>query len=85
VFRPSHDVPGTIYADTKRRSVVIVVATESFVRAPFDERLGSGQVRELRIVPYEPVGMLTDRIVTCVMVAWALTIFVGMSCLAALI
>ena len=79
------DAIGTVVPDSFRRSLIVLVPGVSLIEAPRQEMRGSGFYREIPIFPCDEIGPSVDRIVTCVMVVWAVSIFVGMSYLAAVI
>ena len=84
--RSPNDFVRAPVADSRRCSIVVGVATRRFIQLPPEERRASGPVDAWFFVDAEDeVPVLLDRIVTCVMVAWAVVIFGGMTYLAAVL
>jgi hypothetical protein len=81
---PGRMVPGTLLHDSARDSVVLVVPMREFLSVAVIERRGCGRCVDVLSADHD-FNAQCDALVTCVMVVWAVTIFVGMGCLAALI
>lgn len=81
---PGRLVPGTLLHDSARDSVVLVVPATDFITFAVVEGRGSGRSVNVLSADHD-FDAQCDALVTCVMVVWAVTIFVGMGCLAALI
>ena len=85
MFERKADPFGAVVPDSFRRSLIVLVPEASFIESPREETRGSGFYREIPLGACDEIGLSVDRIVTCVMVVWAVSIFVGMSYLAAVI
>jgi len=85
MFERSHEISGALLRDSARRSLVVTVPASTFVLLPVAEIRAGGPVREVPLVTPDDLWMSADKIVTCVMVVWAVTIFAGMGFLAAVI
>ncbi|MBV9646439.1 MAG: hypothetical protein JO043_03150 [Candidatus Eremiobacteraeota bacterium] len=83
MFEREADLCGAVIADSFRRSVIVLAPESCFIERAVDERRSCGLIREV-IVPEETLPPV-DRLVTGVMLVWAVSIFVGMSYLAAII
>jgi hypothetical protein len=81
----SHDVWGALLDDSLRGSLVLGLPARAFIQHPPVECRPAGPFEEVVTVMPDEMGIAVDRLVTCVMVAWAVSIFVGMSYLAAII
>jgi hypothetical protein len=81
----SHEVWGTVLCDSQRGSFVLGLPAGAFIQHPPDECRSLGPFEVIATVAQDDIVLAVDRLVTCVMVAWAVTIFVGMSYLAAII
>jgi hypothetical protein len=77
-------VPGALLFDSVRESLVVVVAVHEFIDVAVNERRGSGRAIEVLCADRD-YDSVCDTFVTCVMVVWAVSIFVGMGCLAVMI
>ena len=81
---PGRLVPGRLVHDSARDSIVLVVPASDFVSAAVVEQRGCGRCVDVLSADHD-FDAQCDALVTCVMVVWAVTIFIGMGCLAALI
>jgi hypothetical protein len=82
---PSSELFGTVLLDSRRKSLIVVASPHVFLTPPVPEVRSAGPFSEVPIMPIDELGITMDRFVTCVMVVWAVSIFVGMSYLAAII
>ena len=77
-----HDELGVLLRDSARRSLIVALPTQAFVSPPLDERRCLGAIRVVRIAPVDDMWLSVDKLVTCIMIIWAVTIFAGMTYLA---